>query len=318
MTRIMCKTKDMSHDDWLAARRRGIGGSDAAAVCGISRYRSPIDVFLDKTDDARAEEVEDNLQMKVGRGLEAFVAELWEEETGKKCARRNAILQHDDYDWMIANIDRWVVGVNAGLEIKTGSSYVRDQWDGGKIPPEYELQCLHYMAVTGADRWYIAALIGNHDFFVRTIERDEDTIRYLINVEQDFWVHNVCEKIMPPPDGSDASAKALKLVYPEAEEGTSVDLDDLEDTLARLIEVKQLMKKLEAERNELEQIIQGRMGSAEAAWIGTRQITWKNRQGRVTVDVEALKANEPSVYEKYKKQGRSYRVFTIGKRLGGK
>lgn len=315
MTRIMCRTKDMSRDEWLKARRRGIGGSDAAAVAGISRYRSPIDVFLEKTSDDPPEK-EDNLQMKVGRGLEAFVAELWEEETGKKCARRNAILQHDEYDWMLANIDRWVVGENAGLEIKTGSSYVKDQWADGKIPPEYELQCMHYMAVTGADRWYIACLIGNHDFVVRTIERDEQSINYLIQIEKEFWTNNVVGKIMPPPDGSDASAKALKMVYPEAEEGTTVDLDDLQDDLARLIEVKQFMKKMEAERNEIEQKIQGRMGDAEAAWIGTRQVTWKNRKGREMVDIDRLKAD--GLFEKYKKQGKPYRVFTVGKKLGGK
>lgn len=312
----MCRTKDMSHEDWLKARRKGIGGSDAAAVCGISRYRSPIEVFLDKTDDDRLPEVEDNLQMKVGRGLEAFVAELWEEETGKKCARRNAILQHDDYDWMLANIDRWVVGENAGLEIKTGSSYVKDQWEGGKIPPEYELQCHHYMAVTGADRWYIACLIGNHDFVTRVIERDEDTIRYLIEVERIFWQQNVLEKKMPAPDGSDASATALKMVYPEAEEGLTVDLDFLEEDLARLIEVKQLEKKIKDERNELEQKIEGFMGEAEAAWIGTRQVTWKNRKGRETVDIDRIKAD--GLFDKYKKQGKPYRVFTVGKKIGGK
>lgn len=317
MTRIMCKTNDMSHDEWLKARRKGIGGSDAAAVTGISRYRSPIDVFLEKTSDDPPV-VEDNLQMKVGRGLEAFVADLWEEETGKKCQRRNAILQHDEHDFMLANIDRWVVGENAGLEIKTGSSYVKDQWSDGKIPPEYELQCLHYMAVTGAEKWYIACLIGNHDFVVRTIERDEETINYLIEVERTFWEQNVQKKIMPPPDGSDASATALKMVYPEAQEGLTVDLDFLADDLARLIEVKQLEKKIKDERNGLEQKIQGFMGEAEAAWIGTRQVTWKNRSGRVTIDVDAIKASEPEIFEKYKKAGKPYRVFTVGKRLGGK
>ena len=312
MTRIMCRTKDMSREEWLKARRAGIGGSDAAAVCGISRYRSPIDVFLDKTSDEPPSK-EDNLQMKVGRGLEAFVAELWMEETGKRCERRNAILQHDDYDWMLANIDRWVVGENAGLEIKTGSSYVKDQWADGKIPPEYELQCHHYMAVTGANRWYIACLIGNHDFVTRVIERDEDTIRYLIEVERIFWEHNVVEKNMPAPDGSEASAQALKMVYPEAEEGTTVDLDFLTDDLDRLIEVKGMIKKLDDEKSQLEQKIEGFMGEAETAWIGLKVVTWKNRKGRVTIDSKALKEKEPKIYEKYAKQGKPYRVFNIQK-----
>ena len=312
MTRIMCRTKDMSREEWLKARRAGIGGSDAAAVCGISRYRSPIDVFLDKTSDEPPSK-EDNLQMKVGRGLEAFVAELWMEETGKRCERRNAILQHDDYDWMLANIDRWVVGENAGLEIKTGSSYVKDQWEGGKIPPEYELQCHHYMAVTGADRWYIACLIGNHDFVTRVIERDEDTIRYLIEVERIFWEHNVVEKNMPAPDGSEASAQALKMVYPEAEEGTTVDLDFLTDDLDRLIEVKGMIKKLDDEKSQLEQKIEGFMGEAETAWIGMKKVTWKNRAGRVTIDSKALQASEPQIFAKYAKQGKPYRVFNIQK-----
>lgn len=313
MTRIMCRTKDMSHDEWLKARRLGIGGSDAAAVVGMSRYRSPIEVFLDKTDDDRLPEVEDNDKMWVGRMLEATIAEMWEEKTGKKCARRNAILQHDDHDWMLANIDRWVVGENAGLEIKTGSSYVMDDWNGGNIPTEYELQCLHYMAVTGADRWYIAALIGN-DFVMRTIERDEDTIKYLINVEQNFWLHNVCGKIMPPPDGSNASAKALKMLYPHAEEGHTVDLDDLSGELDRLKEVKKMIKKLEEEESSIEQIIEGRMGDAETAWIGTDIVTWKNRKGRETVDTDRLKAD--GLFEKYKKTGKPYRVFSL--KNGGK
>lgn len=111
--------KDMSRDEWLEARKMGIGGSDAGAILGLNPYSSPTRVFLDKT--GQAEPQADNYAMKIGRDLEDYVARLFTEETGKKVRRRNAMLINDSYPFAVANVDREVVGEKSLLECKTTS-----------------------------------------------------------------------------------------------------------------------------------------------------------------------------------------------------
>ena len=142
-------TLEMPHEEWLRYRKKGIGGSDAGAICGVNKYRSAVSVFLDKTTEQTSEF--DNEAMRQGRDLEQYVAERFCEETGKKVRRANAIFSHSELPFMLANVDRLVVGENAGLECKTASAFSADKWADGSIPPEYEVQCNHYMAVTGAD-----------------------------------------------------------------------------------------------------------------------------------------------------------------------
>ena len=149
----LAKTLDMPREEWLELRKKGIGGSDSAAIVGLDRYRSPFDVYADKL--GLKPEIPDNEAMRQGRDLEQYVAERFMEATGKKVRRRNAMLQHPEYPFMIADIDRWVVGENAGLECKTTSALNRAKFNQGEYPPSYYVQCVHYMAVTGAERWYL-------------------------------------------------------------------------------------------------------------------------------------------------------------------
>ena len=114
---LKVKIDDLSHDEWLALRRKGIGGSDAASIMGVSAYSSPYRVWADKT--GRLEPLEDNEAMRQGRDLEAYVAERFTEATGKKVRRNNYMIFSKKYPFMLANIDRLIVGENAGLECKT-------------------------------------------------------------------------------------------------------------------------------------------------------------------------------------------------------
>ena len=129
----LISTVDMSHEEWLRYRKLGIGGSDAGSICGLNPYSSAIAVFQDKTQK-EAGEKEDNEAMRQGRDLEEYVARRFMEETGKKVRRANAIYGHPDHDFMMANVDRLVVGENAGLECKTASAYSADKWKDGHIP----------------------------------------------------------------------------------------------------------------------------------------------------------------------------------------
>ena len=190
-------TPDMSRLEWLQLRQKGIGGSDAAAIFGMSRWKSPIDIWLSKTIEIE-EEDEQSEAAYWGTVLEDVVAKEFAERTGLKVRRRNAMLQHDEHDFMIADIDREIVGQKVGLECKTASAYKKEEWADDEIPVEYLIQCQHYMAVTGYEAWWIAVLVGGNTFIYKKIDRDEEFIEMLIKAEMDFWNNHVVPNVMPP------------------------------------------------------------------------------------------------------------------------
>ncbi len=304
----LAKTLDMPREQWLVLRRKGIGGSDAAAIVGLDRYRSPFDVYADKL--GLRPEIPDNEAMRQGRDLEQYVAERFMEATGKKVRRRNAMLQHPEYPFMTANIDRWVVGENTGFEAKTTSVLNRTKFAQGEYPPNYYVQCMHYMAVTGADRWYLAVLVLNKAFYVFTIERDEAEIQTLIDAEKDFWENHVLKQIPPAPDGSEATSEVIKQLFPEAREREEVVLFGYEDKIEQYLELDVRVKELECERDKLKQELQLALADAEIGRAQGYIVEWKN-QVRQTLDTKKLKLEHAEIYEKYLKPAQTVRRFTI-------
>lgn len=304
---VLVSTLDLKHEEWLQERQKGIGGSDAAAIAGLNPWRSPIAVYLDKT--GRAEPMMDNERMRIGRDLEDYVAKRFVEATGLSVRRRNAILQHKEHDFMIANVDRLIVGKKEGLECKTTNSYAKKDWEDG-VPIQYEIQCHHYMAVTGYNAWWIACLIGNEAFVYKKIERDQEVIDYLIQIEKDFWHNYVLKKEMPAPDGSKNSGDLLKMIYPEATPNTSIDLqNDFTKDLERRDDIQTLIKKLETEKAQIEQTIQAEMKDFEMATVGERLITWKTINSN-RFDTKTFKKDYPDLYSQYAKQN-AYRRFVV-------
>lgn len=200
-------TKGLKKEKWLMYRKRGIGGSDAGAVCGLNPYRTAMQVYEDKTTDS-IEEI-DNEAMRQGRELEDYVARRFTEATGKKVRRANFMYYDEKYPFMLADVDRMVVGENAGLECKTASPYLADKWKDGKIPISYQIQCYHYMSVCNADAWYIAVVIYGREFKYYRIERDEEALLDLRRIEQNFWENHVLKRILPKPDGSELADKVI-------------------------------------------------------------------------------------------------------------
>lgn len=170
----LVSTLNLDKESWLKYRKQGIGGSDAGAVCGLNPYRTAIQVYYDKTSDS-IEDV-DNEAMRQGREFEEYVARRFSEASGKKVRRANAMFYDEKYPFMLADVDRMIVGENAGLECKTASPYSEEKWRDDKIPLSYQLQCYHYMSVCNADAWYIAVLIYGRDFKYYRIERDNEVI----------------------------------------------------------------------------------------------------------------------------------------------
>jgi len=304
----IAKTLDMSREQWLELRKKGIGGSDSAAIVGLDRYRSAFDVYAEKI--GLKPEQPDNEAMRQGRDLEEYVASRFCEQTGKKVRRRNAILQHPEHHWMLGNIDRWVVGENAGFEAKTTSILNRAKFSQGEFPPRYYVQCMHYMAVTGAERWYLAVLVLNKSFHVFTIERDEAEIQALISAEKDFWENHVLKQIPPTPDGSESTSELLKQMFPEAREREEVALYGHEEKIQQYLELDARVKELTQERDAIKQELQLALSDAEIGRAQGYVVEWKN-QTRQTLDTQRLKKEQAEIYTNYLKPAQTVRMFKI-------
>lgn len=308
--KIIADTKDMSKIEWLKHRQAGIGGSDASCIAGLNPWKSAIQLYMEKKEED-PQEIK-SLRMELGNRLEGLVAELFTEATGLKVRNVNGILKNDKYPFAIANIDRAIVGEKAFLECKTTNSYALKEWEEG-VPAHYEIQCLHYMAITGATHCYIAALIGNSDFIWHKIERDQETIDYLMQIERDFWENNIEKDVVPMPDGSDAYSEYLKKKYDKSN-GQVIELHLLENgvnKLNRYDEIVADIKVLESEKKLIEQEIQFHMEEFEVAKIGDRKVTWKS-SSRNTIDSKKLKAEMPDIAQQYMKTSTS-RTFRVGK-----
>lgn len=283
-------TKDMSREEWLMRRRKTIGGSDAAGIVGLSRWTSPFSVWADKT--GRAAEKEDTEAMRQGRDLEDYVARRWMEETGKRVYRLPAMLYHPKYPFAHADVDRMVVGENAGLECKTTFSLDLKQFNGVEFPVQYYAQCVHYLAVTGADRWYLAALAYGRGFFTFTLERDQAEIDALMAAEADFW--KLVEQDTPPDaDGSEATSAALQEIFPISEQ-TTADLFGRDTVLREYMRLKEDKKALDTRLGEIENTIKADMGEAESGLCGSFHISWKS-QNRQTFQAKEFAKDHPSI-----------------------
>ena len=207
-------TTGMSNEEWLRLRKTGIGGSDAGSICGVNPFGSPMKVYYDKTSSS-VEEL-DNEAVRQGHDLEDYVAQRFMEATGLKVRRSNFMYRNTEYPFMIADVDRLVVGEDAGLECKTASAYNTDKWKDGNIPLHYIMQCYHYMAVTGKRTWYIAAVILGRKFTYRKLVWDNELIAQMIAIEKNFWENHVLKKTLPEPDGSELCDSVIAEYYRNA------------------------------------------------------------------------------------------------------
>lgn len=298
-----------NHDEWLKFRSGYIGGSDAAAVVGLNPFVSTFSLWVEKT--GQQPPFEGNLATEVGAFLEEFVANKFCEQTGKKVRRENATLTNTDYPWAAANLDRVIVGEDAGLEIKTTSSLSLKKFKNGDFPPQYYVQICHYLAVTGKQKWYLACLIGNSDFRVFTIERDEEEIQALMAAEKSFWEDHVLTKTAPPPDGEPPTDETLKALYPESN-GQTMELFGRDKLIDRYFEIGDMLKQMELEQNEIKQIIQLDMGETEIGLTDNYKVIWKT-QSRSSFDAKAFAKDHPQMdLSKYYKST-STRAFRINK-----
>ena len=309
MPRILVKTTEITHTQWLEHRRTGLGGSDAAVVVGLSPYKSKIELWADKT--GRLPDNADNEAMRVGRDLEEYVAKRFCEATGKKVRRRNAIFQHDEYDFITANVDREIVGENAGLECKTTSAFAKSDFENGEIPLYYYCQCCHYMNVMGYDRMYLAVLVMGRAFYWFTIERNEEECNSLLNSEIAFWNNHIKPDVRPEPDGSESAERTVKALCEDWKDN-AIAMFEQNNVAAELASVMEQKKALETREKQLKQKLELALDGNSDGFTVDYKITYRP-QSRTSIDSKRLKSELPDIYNKYAKST-EYRVFKLTER----
>lgn len=289
-------------------RRKTIGGSDAAAIVELNDYVSPFALYQNKI--GTVPDKENNLAMEFGHFAEEFVVQQFENETGKKCRREWHIIYNSKYPFAHANLDRRIVGENAGLECKTTSVLNLRKFKDGDYPAVYYVQCVHYMAVCGFDRMYLAVLIGNSEFRYFTIERDEDEINALMAAESDFYGCMV-NRHPPAVKGCQSDSDALITMFP-ADNAVEIDLFGRDGLFAELESLETEKKVLDCKIDEIKNTLKSDLGEAVRGNATDYYCVWKTQQ-RKTVDTERLFKEHPEIdadgYIKYS----NFRVFRTGK-----
>ena len=307
--KVLITTEDLPYADWLEYRKTGIGGSDASVVCGISRYKSPVELWMEKTGQLPPQEAGEAAYW--GTMLESVVREEFTKRTGIEVSKPSVILQSEEHPFMLANVDGICEHPELGaciFEAKTASAYKAGEWED-TIPDEYMCQVQHYMAVTGYQGAYIAVLIGGNTFRWKFVERDEELISMLLELESTFWNH-VQDRTPPPLDGSDASKKCLSERFPSSTPSSHITLPDTAaDLLAQYDEACEELEIITEKKQKAENLLKEMMGSNEVGVAGGRVITWKN-VAQERLDSKTLKAEHPALCKKYTSKT-SYRRFTI-------
>ena len=302
------KVAGMPREEWLTWRRKGIGGSDAAALIGMSPSSSAYKVYLDKL--GKLPESEQTEAQRIGNDLEEYVAQRFTEKTGLHVQKPEYMYCHPEHPWMLADFDRLIVEEPAGLECKVVNPYTKTDYEGNSIPPHFYVQCQHYMSVSGFDHWYLGILVLGVGFYHFRIERNETDIEYLISEEESFWSNNVMANEPPPPDGADTTTEAISAAFP-TDSGIEIALFDMEDTAATIFNLKDTATKQKAQLQEAENKIKAQMESAESAYIPGYKATWKTTT-RKAFDQKKFKTDYPDLYEQYLRETTS-RKFILTK-----
>lgn len=316
----LVKTQDLDRDQWLQVRKGGIGSSDAAAAVGLNPYQSQLELWMEKTGRAPVAPpgdggADDLSPMYWGSLLEPIVAAHYTRRTGHKVRRINAVLQHPEHPWMLANIDREVLGAPDVqlLECKTAGIQGAWLWRDG-VPEYVQLQVQHQLAVTGKQAADVAVLLGGQELQIFRVERDEELIAQLITLEREFWGY-VERDQEPPADGSESADRALRVLYPRDSGATLNFQHDLVmgAVFSDLLAVREVLATNAALESQLKQTIQQRMGEASRAVFDGGEVSFKRSKDGSAVDTARLAKEQPEIARAYTVTKPGTRRFLVHK-----
>lgn len=293
----LVRTPDGDRDAWLDQRRKGVGGSDVAAIMGLSPWRSACQTWAEKSGLTEAEDISGRPSVVWGNILEPIVGEHYAEGHGDRTVRRvNAVCRSIERPWAQASLDYEVKDPELGwgvLEIKTAGLRSAPEWDEG-VPLFYQAQVVHYMSVTGRPFADVAVLIGGQDYREYRIMRDEDDIRAVDKAVDDFW-GMVQTGLEPPVGPGDGPALFSRHREPD---GEVAELDETPYELSRYLAAKKshdaARELLDAAKNQLCSLIGDRSGFT----CPDGKVTWARAKGR-RLDTKALRRDHPDLCERY-------------------
>lgn len=294
------------HEEWLKIRRGYVCGTDAGPIVGMSQYASPFSVWAEKT--GKVPEFEGNVATRVGTELEALVAKLFEEETGKKVQRLKFTLVNPEYPFAAANIDREIIGEDAILECKTTNSFVNiKKFRTGEYPEQWYAQVTHYLAVTGAKKAYLAVLSECREFRIFELERDDGEIKALMDAERAFWNDYVLAGKTPPVDGHSATSEAIKAIF-DTDASETADLTGMDALFEQRKALNEHIRGLKADLDGLDNQLKILLGNRSGGICGRFSVSWK-MQKTSGLDRDAIKMDYPGIdFTKYATTSRVFRV----------
>ncbi|MCT9090610.1 YqaJ viral recombinase family protein [Streptomyces sp. ASQP_92] len=302
-TGVVVAPPNLDREQWLAARRTGVGGSDIAAVLGMSKYTSPVELYLDKVgelgDVPRSPELVEAAFW--GHQHEPTIASVFAERTGLGVVEGPGMLAHVERPWMLANVDRYVIEQSEAtpsslLEIKTRSAYQLDDWLLG-VPDGPALQTHWYLAVTGYSHAHVAALLGGNRLIIHRVERDESLVEHLVDIVGRFW-QSVLDRVPPAVDGSEATEELLGHLYKVTPDRvTVVDPAEVLPLLDRRRELKAREQRTADELREVDNRLKAVAGEAEVVKTqGAVAFTWKQNG---PLSTKRFAAAHPDLAAKY-------------------
>ncbi len=315
----LINTKSLSREDWLQFRKQGIGSSDAAAACGIHPYISMLELWMIKTGRMSSnidQSIEGYSPLYWGNTLEPMVAKYYQEHTGNKVRRVNAILQHPNPDkhFMLANLDYAITGSDEVqiLECKTAGEHGAKLWKDG-VPLYVTCQVQHQLAVTGKQAAHICVLLCGHEAKIYKVERDERLIQSIMEHERLFWQY-VATDTPPTPDHSESAARALKQLYPNTKPSSKVDLTDDDGAnklFEQLLSYSDYMQELEQRHDQVKHQLQTLIADNEVAVFEKGAISWKRSKDSISLDSKALIKAHPELLATFSKIRQGSRRFVV-------
>lgn len=295
-------TKDMPKDEWLDWRRKGVTGTDASAIFGMNQYKSAYQCYQDKL--GLLPEIEDNNRMRMGRDMEDVVAKWFAEDTGFKVENRYAIFQAAEYPWMLANIDRWIVGQKAVLECKTAMyMFQKEQWgESGtdQVPDAYLFQIYFYMIVFGVRSGYLAVIFTDtKEFRVYKFDLNEALAEQIIAGSKEFWYDNVIAKVEPDL----VTMEDVISKYPNDTKASLVADDDTLELCLEHEKLRQASKQIEIRQDQLKVRIGKVIGEHRELLVdkeGKALAAFTTAKPRTMVNAKTLQKVAPEVYETVK------------------
>lgn len=282
---VLVAPPGQARDEWLATRRRGIGGSDVAGILGLSRWASPLSVYMDKLGELPDDEPGEAAEW--GNLLEPVVAGKWAADHGKHIWSPG-VLAHPERSWQLANVDRCYENAEPGtttgrpeglLEVKTSNQYLSDDWDAesDRMPDAARLQVQHYLDVTGLREAHVAALIGGQSFRVFSEAYDPELAEMIRAETGRFWHEHVLAHVPPPVDGSGVTKDLLGRLWEVDPDGVRVlDRAQIRDLLQKRAHAKAVIAGAEADLDLVENQLKSLLAEKQVGVVdGQPVVTWK-------------------------------------------